>query len=194
MEQTKLIDFFAEMTPVSSSFADFIRKAAVEQKFRKGAQLIKAGDTINQTWLVMKGLAKSFHIDEQGRQVVTRFWKEGEILILKDRELQSGGFYAGEDVVFLEDTLLVSISNQQLAYAFDNFPETHRLAGKFYFAEIRSRDLRQRMLILDAASAYQEFCQYFPASRLALQDIAYYLNIRPYTLSRIRKRSRDQGK
>jgi CRP-like cAMP-binding protein len=187
MEIAKLIDFLSQSDTLSAPFSDFLRKNVVLRSYKRGALVVKAGDVVDQTWFITKGMVKSRYHDESGRQVVTRFWKENDFVILKDRDVQFGPIYAREDIVLLENARLASLSHRHLRYAFEHFPESHQLARRIYFSEIRSHEIRQHLLVLDAAQAYQAFCRHFPSTRIQIQDIAFYLNLRPYTLSRIRK-------
>lgn len=188
MEIQRVLELILPGAPVSSQFADFIAGRVERQNYRKGEILVAAGMVVDRIWVIISGLAKARYYDSAGRQVITRFWKENQVVMLKGREAEEYSFVAAEDIVILETSELISISNRELKDAFANFPETDKLVRRVYFSEIRSRDLRQSLLIMEATQAYDAFCRAFPAGRIQIQDIAYYLNVRPYTLSRIRKR------
>ena len=186
MEISKLISNLLPEQEISKKFAEFLAGHLRQSSTKKGEILVAAGTVVDKTWIVIRGLAKSRYYDAAGRQVVTRFWKENEIIMLKDEDSADERSYAAQDIVMLEDSVIAWISNHNLSVAFEEFDQAYQLARKVYFAEIRSRDLRQKLLVMDATAAYGAFCKAFPAHRMLIQDIASYLNVRPYTLSRIR--------
>lgn len=184
MDTKKLNEYLSALTPLSSEFKNYLHKTAIKQDFPKGTTLLKSGEKFSQTFFVLAGLIKSRYFDEDGKQVVTRFWKENEIVLPK------GGFMENmeslEDIVLLEDCKLLSIHNKQIEFAYHAFSETYKLSRKIHFKDSRKQYQRATLLVLPAVKAYPAFCQLFPCNRILLQDIAYFLNIRPYTLSRIR--------
>jgi len=180
----KLHAYFSNMTVLSEAFTSFLQHKTRPIHYRKGHLLIRAGDRFNQTWFMNAGLAKSRYFDEAGKQVVTRFWKENEIVIPKGAFMEN--MVSLEDIVLLEDSKLLAISNKEVEFAYQAFVETHVLSRKIHFQDSRKQYQRASLLVLPAIRAYPEFCRLFPCNRILLQDIAYFLNIRPYTLSRIR--------
>jgi len=181
---TNLNEYLAKLMPLSSEFKNYLHQSAIREDLPKGTMLLKSGDKFNQTWFVLAGLIKSRYFDEDGKQIVTRFWKENEIVLPK------GGFMENmeslEDIILLEDCKLLSIHNKQIEFAYHAFSETYKLGRKIHFKDSRKQYQRAAILVLPAVKAYAAFCQHFPCNRIQLQDIAYFLNIRPYTLSRIR--------
>lgn len=184
MDTNQLNQYLTAMTPLSADFVAYLQNRVRPLQYLKGHFLIRAGEKFNQTWFVIRGLAKSRYLDEDGKQVVTRFWKENEIIIPKGAFMEN--MVSLEDIILLEDTKLLSLSHKEIEHAYNTFLETHVLSRKIHFKDSRKQYQRAALLVLPAIKAYPEFCKLFPCNRILLQDVAYFLNIRPYTLSRIR--------
>lgn len=186
MEKNILIEYLAQIAPISEALKAFLNEELRVDVLPKENKLIRKDQLVDRTWFIVKGLAKSCYDDPNGKQIVTRFWKENETLLLKTKDLQNGPVRFSEEITLLEQTTLLSLHHNQIKYIYAHYPEIHEITRKIYLADIRKRDLRSRLLVMSATLAYEEFCLHFPCQRLRLQDIAYYLNIRPYSLSRIR--------
>lgn len=179
-----LLSYLHKLAPLDSAMEAYLQNNVSINNYPKGYILKSNGITSDRIWFVGKGLLKSRHFDQNGKQIVTRFWTEYEMILLKRK---NGAATDTEQIVLLEDSILLTLTNHQLEVLYTDFHRVHQITRRIYLSELRKRDIRPSLLVMPAADAYANFCHLFPCQRLLLQDIAYYLNIRPYSLSRIRR-------
>lgn len=180
MEKThEFLQYLQALYPVSPTFS---------QKVRELTQftLIKKGEILNiskpaSIWYIHRGLLKGGYDDLDGRQHITSFWKEMEVVLMIHPV--SEGFYA----TALEDGYLTYLSGRKLLYLYNHFGETAKLASKILSAEQSKSLLKLYLSTLPASAAYQQFKNSFPYRRILLKDIASYLEITPGTLSEVRR-------
>ena len=72
----KLNEYLPTLTPICDQFKNYLDKTVIRQGFPKGTTLLKSGEKFSQTFFIMSGLIKSRYFDEDGKQIVTRFWKK----------------------------------------------------------------------------------------------------------------------
>lgn len=188
MEMKTFYEFLRGITPLSDGFVEFLQASVSVQLMGKGEKLVSENQLTNKTWFVHSGLLKSRYFDHTGKQIITHFYKEQEIILIKNMTPAGIQARADQEIVLLEDCILFSVNSLQLQHIFDQYPEAHRISRKVYQMDLQKKDLRARLLVMPAPGAYTEFCHHFPCQRILLQDIASFLNIRPYSLSRIRAR------
>lgn len=188
MEMKTFYEFLRRITPLSDRFVEFLQASVSIQLMVKGEKLVSENQLTNKTWFVQSGLLKSRYFDHSGRQIITHFYKEQEIILIKNLAQSGAQARAQEEIVLLEDCILFSVNSLHLQHIFDHFEEVNRISRKVYQMDLQKKDLRARLLVMPAPVAYTEFCHHFPCQRILLQDIASFLNIRPYSLSRIRAR------
>lgn len=188
MMKEELISRILAKRIVSRDFSAYLLNQIRVEKLKKGHALLKKGEICHHIWLIEKGLAKSRYFDQTGKQIITRFWKENEIMLAK------GSFNdrvpAKEDIILLENAVVVSINFPQAQFIYHTFPESHTIARQIHVTDEHSNRLRFHLLTLPASDAYKAFCQEFksvPFTRFQQQDIAAYLNLSPHTVSMIRR-------
>ena len=177
----KLLDLLAELSPISEAFIAEISEKVIVERFVKNTELAPKVINKSAVYFVVSGLVKGNYFNQQGREIVTGFWWEKMFVITKQNSI-----HESEHLLFVEDTILISISNFDLERLVKQFCEARRLAQAVYLIERRRLRERGDILILPANEAYSIFQERFPAARIRLRDIAGFLGIMPYTLSRIR--------
>lgn len=177
----KLLELLAQMSPISEAFTAELSEKVIVERFVKNTELGPKVISKSAVYFVSSGLIKGNYFNQQGREIVTGFWWEQMFVITKQN-----GIHEAEHLLFVEDTVLISISSFDIEILVKQFCEARRLAQAVY--QIERRRLRERgdILILPANEAYSVFQKRFPATRIKLRDIASFLGIMPYTLSRIR--------
>jgi CRP-like cAMP-binding protein len=178
----QLRDLLENLMPISDLFFEELSAMLNQEHFTKGRELPAVITKKAAVMYVHSGLFKSSYYDKQGKEVVTGFWWEGALLTTK---IPTRGEDA-EEYTFLEDTTIITIPSAETEYLTTNYPEARRLAQAIYTQERLRLRKRAGLLILPVADAYDAFQETFPANRIKLQDIARFLGIRPFTLSRIR--------
>lgn len=183
----KLFEYL-QLTQSSQDALNEYLKSRLSYVHLKKGQHINAIVGSGTAYFIVKGLIKSYYHDESGVQIATRFWKENEVVLLKKKDTDTGSNLPVENLLTLEDTELIAAKQLDFSWMLENLPGCGSLFRKIYVADLRGWAIRSSLLVLPATKAYEQFCLHFPCQRIMLRDVAYYLNIRPYTLSRIRRK------
>lgn len=152
------------------------------ETFKKDSEIGPKSIRKNVIYFVAAGIVKGNYFNQLGKEVVTGFWWENMFIITKDH----GTIAESEHLMFIEDTILLSLSATSIDVLTTKYSEASRLSNKLNAIERRRLRQRAEILLLPAADAYKAFQQSYPSTRIKLQDIAHFLGIRPFTLSRIR--------
>lgn len=185
MIYSKLWQYLNTLYPVSEALNAQLRSRLILQHFRKGQAL--PASKVDRTWFIISGLLKARFHNEDGQEIITRLWAENELVLFKSPIGQKNLSKDDKELICLEDVTLLFLSQQDANHLLKDFPETNLLLRKIYLADLHRQQLRASLLSMPAKKAYSLFCQLFPSDRLLLKDIAAFLNIRTYTLSRLRR-------
>lgn len=176
---TNLLDRFSSLYPVSEAFTNSIKPLPALRKLRAG-QVLELREPACM-YYVIKGLAKGSYDDLDGKEHITRFWKEKETILIMQPLIEN--FM----ITILEDSELLYLSPRRLLYLYNRFPETVKLASKILSKDQTMANTKISISSLPAKQAYMEFKLLFPYRRIKLKDIASYLEVTPGTLSEIRR-------
>ena len=152
------------------------------ETFKKDSEIGPKNIRKSVIYFVAAGIVKGNYFNQFGKEVVTGFWWEKMFIITKDH----GTIAESEHLMFIEDTILISLSATSTDVLTARYGEASRLSNKLNAIERRRLRQRAEILLLPAAEAYKAFQQSYPSTRIKLQDVAHFLGIRPFTLSRIR--------
>jgi CRP-like cAMP-binding protein len=177
----KLLEALAHLSPISEGFVAELSEKVVVETFIKNTEIAPKVISKSSIYFVASGLIKGNYFNQQGREIVTGFWWEKMFVITKQNSI-----HESEHLFFVEDTILISISSFDVERLVKQFCEARRLAQAVYLIERRRLRERGDIVVLPANEAYSMFQERFPAARIKLRDIANFLGITPYTLSRIR--------
>jgi CRP-like cAMP-binding protein len=183
MNASKLSDHLAAFYPLSTEFKTALDQVLLRQVFKKGALLRQSGPRPT-IWFIVEGLAKAIYEDQDGKEHVTRFWKQGQIMLLANGNTH---MMTADRIVLLEDSVLTTMTSASILFLYHSFPEGPKLSSKILLDDRNQGELKSFLCSLPAQHAYRQFQQVFPARRLMLKDIASYLEISPGRLSEIRK-------
>ncbi len=156
--------------------------------FRKGTGLIRQGDNADRCFFVIKGCARKYSVDEEGREVTSGFYTEAQSINIFIPDGDEGSPYS---VVCLEDCVMIvgELSEEQNEY--DKYPE---------FA-----DITRKMIGENLGEMQDEFAAYIRLTpeervkrmmdkrpelfdRVPQHQLASLLGITPESLSRIKRR------
>ncbi|MEO8588981.1 MAG: hypothetical protein ABI432_06420 [Flavobacteriales bacterium] len=177
-----------------TEFAQVLQKFRVKQVPRRGFHL-RAGEVSTHTAYVNKGCSRNYTIDAQGKEHVLFFgfedWWLGDI---ESYITQRPGRQYIEAVEELELLCIEHDAYEDLSARFPALGRWHReKQTKMTFAminrliEVKSCTPEERMLAL--VKQRPDIFQ-----RVALRDIASYLDIEPPSLSRMRRRVLNTGR
>lgn len=185
MKNLKLTNHFASLYPLGQEFVLALDQALKQKNYRKGDVLRQNGHT-PMIWFIEDGLAKGYYEDQEGKEHVTRFWKEGQVMFLANGPEHKT---AADRILFLEDSLVTTLSDSSIIYLYHGFREAPKLSSKIILDDRNHSELKSFLCSLPTAQGYAQFHQIFPSGRLLLKDIASYLEITPGRMSGIRRNS-----
>jgi CRP-like cAMP-binding protein len=183
-----LIEKLNSLSPMSEAMADKVRSVTKIKTYSAGDFVLKEGDTCTRACLIVKGLTRSFYIND-GVDITSRFMEEGYIVTAwPSYYTQNPG---NEFIQAVEDTTLACLSYTDIQRLYTDFPEFNIIGRKqveyaFYLAEQRTQMLRKHT----AEEKYKFFITNHPTllQRVALKHIATYLGMSEETLSRVRSK------
>lgn len=163
------------------------------KKFRKHQFILEEGEVSTHDNFIIKGLSRTYSIDEKGQQHILRFtpeeWWTGDL----------ASFLSGKPTIYnvdcLEDTEVLRITYPDLETLFERVPKMNKYFRLLYQRSIISYGLRLvSNLSLSASERYEEFIKRYPAieQRVPNHQIASYLGITPQSLSRIRSQAQEK--
>lgn len=183
-----LLERLNKLHPLGPELTERMRLVTKIITYRAGDYILKEGQVCNKACLVVKGLARSYYINE-GRDITSRFMDEGFIITswISYYTQQPGN----EFIVAMEETTITCVEYSDIKKLYIEFPEFNIIGRKqaeygFYRAEQRTQILRKHT----AEEKYKFFLDTHPTllQRVPLKNIATYLGMNEETLSRVRSK------
>jgi len=169
----------------------------IVQKFHKREfcaqeHWVKAGDYCQEICFIQSGLIRVYYIDADGNEVNQHFYQPGEALspissIINDEPCQ---YY----IQALEPTKVMLADTVDLYHSQADNPEWLRLELKILqnvFVKMARREAQ--LLLGNGEQRYKWFCKHYPEllEKLPQYHVASFLGITAVSLSRIRKKMKD---
>jgi CRP-like cAMP-binding protein len=173
---------------VSNATIKYIDEHCFYYTVRKGAHLLKAGDTSEYLYLIIKGAFRGY-IKQGSKDLTTWIDLENEVMTsIRSLYLHQPSL---ENIQALEDAELIGASIKDLEYLYEHFPDMNVVGRKLlekYYIDAEERAYIGR--ITSATTKYNHLVTTRPdiANRILLRYIASYLGITLETLSRIRSK------
>ncbi|OEK00410.1 hypothetical protein BFP97_02275 [Roseivirga sp. 4D4] len=163
--------------------------ACFEQNtYQKKDFLLKEGETCRHKHFILKGLVRSFYIDEKGTEKITQFAIENWwVTNTESFALQKP---SNIDIQAVEETTTLSINKVEFEKSLSQIPQLERffriVAENMVIAIQRRYGFYMKM---NSKIRYEHFVEWIPdfAQRVPLYMIASYLDITPEYLSQLRK-------
>jgi len=183
-----LLEKLNTLSPLSEELTERLRSITKIVTYPAGAFILKEGQVCSKACLVIKGLARSYYINE-GRDITSRFMDEGFIITswISYYTQQPGN----EFIVAMEETTLTCVEYAEIQKLYIDFPEFNIIGRRqvefaFYQSEERTQLLRKHT----AEEKYRLFFEHHPTllQRVPLKNIATYLGMNEETLSRVRSK------
>jgi len=177
-----------EITTLQKTTKDFLARNLVRKKFFKKEVISYPGKICNEIYLIKKGLVQAYF--ELNDEKITNWVSVDEEIFTSVTSFFSNQ-PCQEFIQCLEDTYVEALNYEALREALNRFPDFanvyHKLLEKYYCgAEIRAMITR----IPGAKERWEYFTHtYHPKiiERTPNHIIASLLNLRPETLSRLKK-------
>lgn len=186
--KTEFIDFLKQHASVSAEDEQLLIKFLKIKKVKKGKFLNTAGTVCKDVYFIVEGITRYFVLEEDGNEYTSLFMVEGDFCTdafsFYQKKEAYGSLQAETDCKLIHITHDVfELMGLTLPYWHNVFNQT----SSIFFQSIIG--LNRKMLHLEAKDAYLYFIEIYPniENRVPLQDIASYLGITQYSLSRIRK-------
>lgn len=180
-----LVQFKKYGTISSEAQTEFYKKCVVQHR-KKGDFYLKQGQNSSGLFVIEKGLVRAFFL-KNNKEINS--WFGWENLILGSISPLFFNQSSKENIQFLEDSLICSLSRQNLYELCQKYAEINTIWRKM--TEEYCQILEERIFSLQTLSAterYHELIYKFPEllQRVSLGHLASYLGVSQETLSRIR--------
>ncbi|MCF2443374.1 Crp/Fnr family transcriptional regulator [Dyadobacter sp. CY345] len=190
MDTSLLISKLLEIQDFSNSDLQKLIPHFEEKVVRKNEFIFQAGDVVQDTFFVHKGILRQYYVTPENKERTVYFAEEGRFA----GEVMSFLYQLPSEFYFqaLEDSVVLCLNRQKWEVAFTTIPALAlhqlKLHARFIF------DLKQEISKSGKETPdqkYRRLLQENPAlfQRIPLFHIAMYLGITPETVSRIRKRN-----
>lgn len=181
-----LIEQFKRYGKISLDAELDFHKKVIRQERNKNDFYLKEGQTSSGLFVMEKGLVRAFFIKNE-KEINT--WFGTENLILGSISPLFFNQPAKENIQFLEDSIVYSISRENLYDLYRKYHEIESIGRQM--TEHYCLMMEERITSLQTLTAqerYEQLLQLFPEllQRVSLGHIASYLGITLETLSRIR--------
>ncbi|PSR08523.1 MAG: Crp/Fnr family transcriptional regulator [Candidatus Arcticimaribacter sp.] len=155
-------------------------------RFNKRDIVQRAGEKAMKSYIVKKGLLRSYTIDEKGKEHIFMFAPEG--WIISDIESYANDAKAVLHIDALEDTEVIAFNKDSIDTS--KLP-VDAVLEEFFRLLKRVSVLQRRVIMLMSAPAklrYEHFLETYPqiTNRVPQRMIASYLGITPEALSKLR--------
>jgi len=187
MRENDLIGYLSQAYQQEDALWQLLDSMPVSKILRPGQMLFKNG-LHPEAFFVQRGIVKGFYYDDKGREHVTRFWQERQIILLADAH--EVNITTADHLQALEMAKLSAITYASAGSLKLSAAQIARFAAKILLADRNMAELKAHLCALPARQAYAEFRSFLPESRVHLRDIASFLGITPQTISEIRKNTR----
>lgn len=185
MKEQNLIEWILAAYQPDEALLELLIKMPVSKTLQKGQILFKDADR-PEAFFIQKGTVKGFYYDELGREMVTRFWRDRQIVLLTNTH--DARITTADHLQALEGVKLSAFTHAASLRLGLTQLQTARFVARILLADRNLAELKAHLCAMPARQAYAEFQKHFAAYRLPLRDTASYLNITPQTLSEIRKK------
>jgi CRP-like cAMP-binding protein len=177
---------FEELVKLTDAEAEHIGACYHLKKFKKHSIILQPGDTVSHEYFVLKGLLKTFVIDDSGKEHILQFsmenWWVSDYTALHTDGRSSFIIQCLEDV----ELLYISYADRQrLCDEIHQFERFCRLKITSGFVSMQKRVMA--LLKNDAQSRYQQLLEQYPTlfQRVPKALIAAYIGVSRETLSRL---------
>lgn len=184
-----LIRAMRKDVPVSDEEADLILSLFKEQRYKRNALLLRAGEVAHEVFFVLKGALHQFYLDAAGNERTCNF--TFELDFLTDLESFSQQTQSPSSIKALTETTCLSIRCTDLVALMKQSQATSDFF-RILIERIAAKSIKRTKSLL-AFSPEKQFLELVDEQpeifqRVPQRYIAQYLGIAPESLSRIRKR------
>jgi len=172
--------------PMSDALCERLQSIIVFETINKKKHLLEIGRTCRRVTFIIKGLFRCYYIDEDGNEFCSWFMREGDVIVaVYSFYSQTQSF---EGIQALEESLVCSISHDELEGLYRDFPEFEH-HGRILTQKYNMLFDKEKYLLRmnkPPMERYEHLLKEFPdvVSRVSKKDIASYLGVPRWGLSR----------
>ncbi len=183
----QLIALFNSILPISQQETVFIKELLKVETISKNEKYCEEGKTCKKLGFVVEGVFKVVRSDSKGNEFIPYFITEGHFAVALESFTEQSP--SEEYIEALTTCKVITMSKD----AFDKLEEQVMNFSRIISflkerALIEKHKLKSEMLVDDAETRYAKLVEKHPTiiQRVSQNNIAQFLGITPYTLSRIR--------
>jgi CRP-like cAMP-binding protein len=186
METNGLLHTLNCVTILSENLQERIKSNLLEENHKRKSTLLKAGQVSQRIYFIKERFVRAYY-HKGGNEFTSWFMTTGDIIVSVYSFFSRNPSF--ENIEVLEDSVLQSISWDQLQILYKEFPEfnrTGRLITEHYY--IKSEERTITLQTLNAKQRYEKLISDYPGilQKASLGQIASFLSIKQETLSRLR--------
>lgn len=190
-----LLNYLKERHPLSDEHAAWVRERVIPVKLKRGECLQRAGELAESTFFVVKGMLRSYVLEEDGHEHTLRFAAEGWWL----GDPESARTRTPTQMFFeaIEPSAILRLSYRDHEWMMERIPGHAIAFAKGMQRMAASREQWILGTLTDTAEErYWQFLARYPdfAARVPQRMIASYLGLAPETLSRVRRQIIVKGR
>ncbi len=186
--QTEAYEVFNRITPIPPEQWQNALKYLYLKKFRKNASLLSAGETAPHSFLILKGIVRSFYITESGREYTAGFAQEGQFAgsVLSIIGGQPSRFF----IESLEPVEAVILPRESVLRLYDEHRCWDRLGRIISESAMMHYEIKESEILDSLEDRYLRLIRTAPglAARVPQHHLASCLGVTPEGLSRMKGR------
>jgi len=184
-----VLNYFSQLSPVSSEFIQEIEKNVEPLLIKKNKHILSPIDNNNCVFFVVSGLVRGFI--REGNKEITTWISAGNEFVGAIQHPGAPPKPSIEYIQALAKSELVAIPYLLIDELYSNYPETNIIWRKILQFQYHAASERSMLARIPSAERrYEKFMELnsVDASRVPLRCMATYLGMRLETLSRIRSK------
>lgn len=182
-----LISLFDSIVPLSDADKNLINQHTRIESLKKGTLYCEQGRVCKQMGFVVDGVFKIVRTNANGEEYILYFTNEGHFVI--DIESFYAQTPAEEKIEALTACMVITMTKSSYDFLEKEIPDFSRIINQIKEKALLAKyKLKSEMLVDDAATKYKKLLERQPGvvQRVPQSQIALFLGITQYTLSRIR--------
>lgn len=188
-----LLKYMTQFTSLSEEEQRTISEAVRIEAYKKGAYLLRQGDLpIIKCYFVLKGCVRQFFVDESGKEVTSNFFTEEQAIpIFNDQQQVELSKYS---FMCLENSILVvgDLDSEKVMY--NNYSQLETMTRKMMEISLSEvQDEFAEFIRFSPEERYKAILKKRPqlVQRVPQHQLASFLGMTPESLSRIKKRMKN---
>lgn len=182
-----LIKLFNTVLPLSDAEKVLMEQHTSVESVKKGEHYCAQGLICKKMGFVVDGIFKVVRTNSKGEEYILYFTNEGHFVV--DLDSYSNQTPAEENIQALTPCTVITLTRSQYDFLETAIPNFSKIVGHIKEKALLAKyNFKSEMLVDDAITKYNKLVQRQPTvvQRVSQSQIALFLGITQYTLSRIR--------